>query len=109
MKRIPIVAALALAVVLFAVTKLATVTRAYGPCFHSCSSAQVYLDELHRNCTDSVNPSCNPQFGGTAVQAVMVMEDTCISAAGAAGIVPVVGRVAAVKSTLTILRANRLD
>lgn len=48
-------------------------------------------------------------LGGTAVQAVMVMEDTCISAAGAAGIVPVVGRVAAVKSTLTILRANRLD
>jgi len=66
MKRIPIVAALALAVVLFAVTKLATVTRAdYGPCFHSCSSAQVYLDELHRNCIDSVNPFlCNPQFGG---------------------------------------------
>jgi hypothetical protein len=50
-------------------------------------------------------------LGGTAVQAVMAMEDTCISAAGAAGIVAmvVVAGVAAVKSTLTILRANRLD
>ena len=49
-------------------------------------------------------------LGGTAVQAVMVMEDTCISVAGAAGnVAVVVGGVAAVRSTLTILRANRLD
>ena len=51
-----------------------------------------------------------------AVQAMMVMEDTAISARGAVGIVVtgthgVVGVVTgtAVRSTLTILRANRLD